>query len=237
MKLLDELISSLSDKDEVVRDVRVGVTWSGVLSRNLGLAKTEQTAHVSGVKDVGKLIGKSALELAEYSKSWNLLEAGIGIAALNSLMEPEGNTLNVLDFIIEKGRGKKIAMVGHFPRTDEIRESAQDLWIIEKMPKLGDFPDTAAEHLIPLADIVAITGATLINKSLQRLLELSRGYTIVFGPSVPMSPVLFNWGVDMIGGSKVVDTENALLKISQGINNVPQLKKELQFLTMTKVSD
>jgi len=152
-------------------------------------------------------------------------------------MEPEGNTLNVLDFIIEKGRGKKIAMVGHFPRTDEIRESAQDLWIIEKMPKLGDFPDTAAEHLIPLADIVAITGATLINKSLQRLLELSRGYTIVFGPSVPMSPVLFNWGVDMIGGSKVVDTENALLKISQGINNVPQLKKELQFLTMTKVSD
>jgi hypothetical protein len=234
MGLLDELIFSLSHGDEKVKDVRVGVTWIGVLSRNLGLAKTYPASHGFKVKDVGRLIGKSALELAEYSKSWNLMEAGIGVAALNSLIEPKGDKINVLDFIIEQGRGKKVAMVGHFPRVEEIRKAASELWVLEKNPKPLDFPDTAADYLIPQADIVAITGSALINKSLEHLLELSQGYTIVFGPSAPMSEVLLHRGVDMIGGTKVVNVESALLKISQGGNGVPQFKEEFEFLVMKR---
>ncbi len=234
MGLLDELISSLSHSDEKVKDVRVGITWTGVLSRNLGMAKTYPAPHGFKVKGAGRLIGKSALELAEYSRSWNLIEAGIGVAALNSLIEPKGEKINVLDFIIEQGRGRKIAMVGHFPRTDEIREVAQELWVLEKNPQLGDFPDTAADYLIPQADIIAITGSALVNKSLEHLLELSQGYTIIFGPSAPMSEVLLHWGVDMIGGTKVIDAESALLKISQGGNSVPQFKEELEFLVMKR---
>jgi len=234
MRLLDELISSLSNSDEKVKDVRVGISWIGVLSRNLGLAKTYLPPHGFKVKDAGRLIGKSALELAEYSKSWNLIEAGIGVAALNSLIEPTGEKINVLDFIIGKGKGRKICMVGHFPRMEEIREAAQELWVLEKTPQPGDFPDTAAEYLIPQADIVAITGSALVNKSLQRLLELSQGYTIVFGPSAPMSEVLLDWGVNMIGGTRVINLESALLKISQGGNMVPQFKREFEFLVMRR---
>jgi len=198
------------------------------------MAKTYPAPHGFKVKDAGRLIGKSALELAEYSRSWNLIEAGIGVAALNSLIEPKGDKINVLDFIIEQGRGKKIAMVGHFPRTGEIREVAQELWVLEKAPQLGDFPDTAADYLIPQADIVAITGSALVNKSLEHLLELSQGYTIVFGPSAPLSSVLFDWGVDMIGGTKVINAQSTLLKISQGGNSVSQFKGEFEFLVMKR---
>jgi uncharacterized protein len=234
MTLLDELISSLGHSKEKVKDVRVGVTWIGVLSRNLGLAHTYPSPHGAEIKDVGRLIGKSVLELAEYARSSNPLEAGIGIAAMNSLIEHQGEKLNILDFIAEQGKGKKIAMVGHFPRIAGIKKVAGELWILEKNPQPGDLPDTEAEHYIPQADIVAITGSALANHSLQHLLELSKGYTIVFGPSTPLSPVLFNWKVDMIGGTRVVNPEAMLLKISQGVNMVSQFKNEIEFLTMKK---
>jgi hypothetical protein len=234
MTLVDELISSLGHSEEKVKDVRVGVAWIGVLSRNLGLSHAYLPPYGSWAEDADRLIGRSALELAEYARSLNQFEAGIGIAAINSLIEPKGEKLNILDFISEQGKGKKIAMVGHFPRIDGIKKVAKELWILEKKPRPGDLPETEAMHYIPQADIVAITGSAIINNSLQYLLGLSRGYTIVFGPSTPLSPVLFNWNVDMIGGTKVVRPEVMLLKISQGVNIVAQFKNELEFLTMKK---
>ncbi len=231
---LDELISSLGHTEAKVRDIRVGLVCIGVLSRHLGLAHACLQPHGSSVRDAGRLIGKSALELAEYARSSNPIEAGIGVAAINSVIEPRGEKLNVIDFLVEQGRGKKIAMVGHFPRADAVKQVAGQLWVLEKNPRPGDFPDTEASNLIPQADVVAITGSTLANGSLQSLLELSRGYTIVFGPSTPLSPVLFNWGVDMIGGTKVTNPDAVLLKISQGGNSVCQFKDDLEFLAMRR---
>jgi hypothetical protein len=39
---------------------------------------------------------------------------------------------------------------------------------------------------------------------------------IVLGPTTPLSPVLFDYGVDMVSGTKVVDVEAVLRCISQG---------------------
>ncbi len=231
--ILDDLITSLGDSDARVRDVRVGLNTIGVLSRHLGLAHASPAPR-SGVRDAGQLIGRSALELAEYARSSNPVEAGIGLAAINSLIAPQGETLNAIDFLIEQGRGKKIAMVGRFPRAAAVEQAAGELWVLEKDPRPGDFPESEAPGIIPRADIVAITGATLANGSLQRLLELARGYTVVFGPSTPLSPVLFDWGVDLIGGTRVTDPEAILLRISQGGNSVCQFKDCLDFLALRK---
>jgi uncharacterized protein (DUF4213/DUF364 family) len=232
--LLDELISSLGHSEAKVRDVRVGVVSIGVLSHHLGLAHACPQPHRSTVRDAGRLIGKNALELAEYARSSDPIEVGIGVAAINSLIEPRGEKLNVMDFLIEQGKGKTIAMVGHFPRADAVKQVAGQLWVLEKDPRPGDFPESEAANIIPQADIVAITGSTLANGSLQSLLELSRGYTIVFGPSTPLSPVLFDWGVDMIGGTRVTNPDAILLKISQGGNSVCQFKDDLEFLAMRR---
>jgi hypothetical protein len=59
-----------------------------------------------------KLTGKTAIELAEYAKSWNMIEAGIGLAAINSLIETRGKNINVLDFLLEDADGKKIVQGG-----------------------------------------------------------------------------------------------------------------------------
>jgi uncharacterized protein (DUF4213/DUF364 family) len=170
----------------------------------------------------------------DYLKSWNMIEAGIGLAAVNSMIAPRGKELNVTDFLLENGVGKKIAMVGHFPMVNDLRKVADELWVFERQPQKGDLPDTAAEHLIPQADIVAITSSTIVNKSLERLLELSQGFTIVLGPSTPMSEVLFDYGVDMIAGIRVTDEARMMAKIAQGGGKVKQFKDVIEFLVMER---
>lgn len=177
---------------------------------------------------------KTALELAEYAKSWNMIEAGLGLAAINSLIEPKGEKLNVFDFLVENAKGKKIAMIGHFPKADEVKlkKRAEKLWIIEKQPRRGDLPDTAAEYSLPKADMVLITSSAIINKSIERLLELSEGFTILAGPSTPMSPILFDYGVDMLAGIKVVDNKCMMRKIAEGVGRVKQFEDVIEFLVM-----
>ena len=77
-----------------------------------------------------------------------------------------------------------------------------------------------ADNLIPQADVVAITGTSLTNHTLDHLLELcSQGaYVILLGDTAPLSPILFDYGVYAISGTKVVNPELALRCVSQGAN-------------------
>ena len=241
MALLDDILKELEDKrDYRVRDVRVGLRWTAVVSRNCGLGYTFETPRETGVRDVGKLTQKSALELAEYAKSWNLTEASIGVAAINSLINPKGKNcknFDALKNLIEIGKNKNIAMVGHFPHSEEIRASAKNLWIIEKNPSPGDYTSEAADHLIPRADIAVITGTALINKSMKRFLKLcgkNKAYTIILGPSTVMSPVLFSYGADMLAGCRVIEVDNMLKKVSQGVGLVKEFKEDIEFVVMEK---
>jgi len=221
VKILDDLISSLGE-DSVVREVYSCVFWTAVVSRNCGLASTFREEHPShgAVRGVGRLRGKSALELAQYAKSDNLLEASIGMATINSLIDVDETkcvTENALDILAEKGRGKNIAIVGHFPWIPKLRKLAGKLWVLEQRLQAGDLPAQAAEEILPQADVVAITGTSLINHTAEKLLELSKGsFIVMVGPTSPLSPVLFDWGIDVISGTKVIEPEKAICSISEG---------------------
>jgi uncharacterized protein (DUF4213/DUF364 family) len=133
MKILEELLSSLKE-DSIVREVHVCVFWTAVLSKNCGLASTLHEGHPYHkiVRDPGKLRGKSALELAEYAKSDRLLEASIGMAAINSLIDIDETrciTKNAFDILAEKGSGKNIAIVGHFPWIPKLKKIARNLFV------------------------------------------------------------------------------------------------------------
>jgi len=50
------------------------------------------------------------------------------------------------------------------------------------------------------------------------LAEKGSGKNIVMvGPTSPLSPILFDYGVDVIGGSNVVDPEKTIRSISEGV--------------------
>jgi hypothetical protein len=221
MKILDDLISSLNE-DSPVREIYVCVFWTAVLSRHCGLASTfhEEHPYHRPVKDVGNLTGKSALELAEYARSDNVLEASIGMTAINSLIDiDEARCVeeNAFDILAREGNDKKIAIVGHFPWISKLRAVAKKLWVIEQRPEDGELPAEAAESILPQADVVGITGASFINHTVEKLLELSQGsFTVMVGPTSPLSPVLFDYGVDVVAGVNVVEPEKVIRCISEG---------------------
>ncbi|MDY6881129.1 MAG: DUF364 domain-containing protein [Desulfatiglans sp.] len=224
MKILDDLISDLNFEASV-RDIRQGVFHTAVLTRNCGLAATVPRDALRQqppmVKDPGFLLYKGAKELAQMAYSPSILEAAIGVATINSLIEIEVDScieLNASELIMEKGEGKRIAVVGHFPFIPRIRKTAKELWVIEKNPKEGDFGEAEADNLIPMADVVAITGTSLTNHTLEHLLALcdSRAFVVVVGGSAPLSSVLFDYGIDAVSGTKVIDSDLALSCVSQG---------------------
>jgi len=224
MKILDDLLNTLR-QGEIVKDIRQGPFQTAVLTYSCGLASTlyDYGYHHGDapVKEAGRLIGKEALEIAQMAYSPGLLEAAIGMAAINSLLEvDEGHclSLNAGDLLASKGKNKKIALIGHFPFVAELRRVAKELWVIEQHPQEEDFAEDKAESLIPQADVVGITGSAFTNHTVEHLLSLCRpeAYVIILGPTTPLSPVLFNYGVDAISGTKVVNSEAVLRCVSQG---------------------
>jgi len=224
VKILDDLIGSL-EGDALTREVRVGPFWTAVWSRGCGLASTTGPRdHEHGatfVHDAGGLAGRSARELARLAYSDSPLEAGIGLAAMNSLLDVDEARcveLNAAELLIDRGRGKKVALVGHFPFVPALREAAGRLWVIELHPQPGDVGAEEAETIVPQADIVAITGSAFINHTMEPLLSLCwpETFVVVLGPSTPLSPVLFDYGVDVISGTRVVDPVRALRCASEG---------------------
>lgn len=225
MKVLEDLISALNTEAKV-RDIRMGLFHTAVLTRNCGLAATLprdalRQEQPSAIREPGHLANKGALELARMACSESLLEAAIGMATINSLLEvndEECLELNASELIAEKGKGKKVAIVGHFPFIPKLREIVKELWVIEKNPREGDFAEVEAENLIPRADVVGITGTAFTNHSIEKLLRLCRpeAYVVILGDTAPLSQVLFDYGIDAISGTKVIDPEMALRCVSEG---------------------
>jgi uncharacterized protein (DUF4213/DUF364 family) len=242
MKIINDLLSTL-DYQSVVKDVRMGPFWTAVLTRNCGLASTphvpdhHSTHLLVPVKDAGHLMEKVALGLTRMARSDSELEAAIGIATINSLIETEETRcieLNAADFIQEQGRDKRVAIVGHFPFVQRLRETTKELWVIEKSPRGTDLAESEAQNIIPKADVVAITGSAFVNHTIEDLLRLckSKALVIVLGPSTPLSPILFEYGIDVISGIKVVDPETVLLYVSQGATF--QQMRGVRLLTMKR---
>jgi uncharacterized protein (DUF4213/DUF364 family) len=224
MGVLDDLLLSLT-VDAPVQEVRTCVHWTAVVGRSCGLASSiVGEAHSHGhqsVRGVGELHRRTARELAELARSERLLEASIGVAAINSLIDvPQERCveLNAEDWLAERGRGKSVAIIGSFPFVSRLRERVGTLWVLEKRPGEGELTADEASRILPRADVVAITGTALINHTLDELLDLCRPETsvMVLGPSTPLSPILFDHGVDVVSGTLVVDTDLVLTLIGQG---------------------
>jgi uncharacterized protein (DUF4213/DUF364 family) len=219
--VLGDIISSLSE-DSVVREVHTCVFWTAVLSKHCGLASTLHERHPERrpVRNAGSLTELSALGLAQYARSDSVLEASIGMAAINSLIDIDETRCvgeNAFDVLARKGRNRNVAIVGHFPWIPNLRKVAGTLWVIEQRPQEGDLPAEAAEEVLPQADVVGITGTSFENHTIDRLLHLSKNsFVVILGPTTPLSPVMFDYGVDMLAGTKVVEPDKTIRSISQG---------------------
>ena len=224
MRLIDELLESIAHLDYPVKEVCVGLHWTVVESRFTGMAHTYKTGNKVELESSGDLMGKGALELACRLRSWEPLEASLGVAAVNSLIEPAGRPGNVFEHILGLAAGKTVTVIGRFPSNQRIAQVAGRVHFLEMQPRDGELPPYACEEVIPESDVVVITATALINKTLPRLLELSRhGRAIVLGPSTPMNDVLFRHGADILAGVRVIDTGALISSVMQGVKSFKKL--------------
>ncbi|MCC7206563.1 MAG: DUF364 domain-containing protein [Anaerolineae bacterium] len=239
MPVLEDLLSSVSAgaSPAPAQDVRVGLYWTAVHGPRLGLAATlsdRACCFAADVDGAGYLHRRTVNELALLLRDMHPLARSIGLAALNALIaatvdECSGSETNARDVLLERGRGKTVVTVGHFPFTDALRNVAARLWVLELDPGPGDHPAEAAPDLIPQADVIGLTASTLMNGTFDALSRLfpPDALVVMLGPSTPLSPVLFDHGVHMLGGALVDDPAAVLHFVGQGasLHRVPGLRR------------
>jgi uncharacterized protein (DUF4213/DUF364 family) len=247
MSLLEELLSQIQVGE--VRDVSIGLHWTAVRVQvggedRCGLASTLRGAHDHGglvqVPQAGELTelgGRDLAQLVLERKRPTL--ASVGVAALNALLprppEEELVEINAEHVLAEKGRGRRGAIVGHFPFVPRIRDVFEEFWVIEQDPGPGEWPPEAATDLLPKSDVIAITGMSLTNHTLEGLLSLcpEEALVMVLGPSTPLSPLLYAYGVDILSGSVVSQIDAVVRAVRQGANFRQVHRAGVRLVTMT----
>lgn len=163
-------------------------------------------------------------------KSWNLEEASFGLAAVNAFYNTHARLAALGAALPEGGHyadgldvtGLTVGIVGHMRGPEGLREKAKQVYVLERSPRPGDYPDPACELLLPRCDLVIITGSSLINKTLPRLLSLCQNaYTILTGPSVPLCPALLDLGIDRLSGLVVTQREAMTAHVRQSTPGNP----------------
>ena len=213
-----------------VKDYCIGNHWI-FLEAECGFGMSMATHGGSGTLSLGEQpLHMTLRDVACLATSWNFMEASVGVAALNAWysygervkeagmkIEAKG-TNDAFDLYKRICTGKKVTVVGHFPLVERLADDCK-LTVLEREPQAGDTPDPACEYLIPHQDVSFMTGITLTNKTLSRLLQLASSgdsSVIMVGPSVVPAPVLYGYGVDCMAGSVITDPERARAAILHG---------------------
>ena len=248
MGLTQDILQTLPEGDVV--EVRIGTHWTAVVVEVLGEVRcglastlTESLDHHRhpDVPQAGLLETYPAFELAKLIHSDRPCLKSVATATINGLL-PKGSWLgvekNAEEVIRTRGAAKEVVVIGRFPFTEALRSEVGNLYILEQNPQGKELPQEAAPDVLPQADLVAITGMTFINGTIEGLIQLCRkdALVLILGPSTPLSPVLFDYGVDLLSGSIVTDIDRVLHAASQGAN-FRQLHKTGVFLvTLNKTA-
>ncbi len=229
LALYDALIGGVTSDAPVTGTVG-GDCWAMVsAAEGAGLGMMTAGESIPAIYPDG-LAGLPLKEAAKAAAGWNLREASFGLAAANAFYntparmaalgcyEPIKNYPTVgLDLT-----GMTVGLVGHMHGSPELWAQARQVYILERAPKPGDYPDSACDWLLPRCDLVLITGSTLINKTLPHILDLcENAYTILLGPSVPMCPALLDFGIDRLAGMAVTDCAGLAEHVRGSVHGSP----------------
>jgi uncharacterized protein (DUF4213/DUF364 family) len=242
--VIEDLLRSLPARPIGLRDVRIGAFWTVVWTElGAGMAATQQDSTAphgeSLVRWAGDLLTRSAQELADLLRSGSPMEASLGMAAVNALLtvdERELTDRNAAEVLVERGAGKRVAVVGHFPFVARLGRVARHLDVLELRPGPGELPSEEAGAVLPQADVVALTGTSLLNRTFDTLVAHCRpdAFVLVLGPTTPLASRLFDHGIDMIAGARVTEPAVALAVAGQGA--IFRQMQGIQLVTMVKAT-
>jgi uncharacterized protein (DUF4213/DUF364 family) len=205
----------------------------------------------------GKLHGRPALDLAKEALGDHGIRRALGIAAMNALADtcwrrrprPETELRLGIDAFdaTEIRPGHKVVVVGAFvPFLRELKRRYQPFLVLEKDPatlkpeELPFFrPANEAPTVVPEADVLLITGTTLINDTLGGLLRLAKpaARVTIVGPTVSLLPDAFlRRGADILGTVRITAPDEFLETLAEGGSGYHFLGRSAQKVVLVKRS-
>lgn len=228
-QLYDRLVARARSTERVER-VLLGLSWSVAQVRTHGLCFSPIDPPRT-LTFPGTLAGRPVAELAAWCRSFDPCEAVVGCAVINALINDEANPclerseplassapphLRVFAHFRDQVRGGAVVVVGRYPGLEEIWAD-QKYVCLERRVCAGVLPDTAAEYVLPGADWVFLTASAIANKTLPRLLELSRRATVILmGPSLPWIEEWADYGVHYLAGVAIREPERLWAVAGEG---------------------
>lgn len=167
---------------------------------------------------------RPAVELLKLLESERSLERALGLATANALAVTEKRDYLSGDILgnLQVRLSDKVAMAGDFrPLEPLLRSQCAELKILELKTDGNDglIPFEQAENVIPYSDITIVTGAAIVNGTLDKVLEMAQGCreTAVLGPSTPLCPEAFaGTPVTMLSGNLITDADLILRTAAEG---------------------
>ncbi|MFN8420366.1 MAG: DUF364 domain-containing protein [Anaerolineae bacterium] len=215
--------------DWCVSDVYVGANWLLSLlthpdgSQRAGVATAPLQIDAGSPYQIGHYrMDEDACVIARLLLSDDPAAAGIGLATINALNQPEEGAFVLADaanWLTERCQDRNVAIFGRFPFIDaEVRPFARQVWVFEQQPHPDEFDSSAISVVLPQAELVAVTGSALVNHSIDLILPQIKpeSTVILLGPSTPLSPQLFDCGIDAMFGVRVIDLTSLIDSVVNG---------------------
>jgi uncharacterized protein (DUF4213/DUF364 family) len=185
----------------------------------------------------GKLSGRPAKELLKETAAASGIRRAVGVATMNALAHmcwqrrahPDADLRIGVDAYdaADIRPGEQVVVVGAFvPFLKSLKRAHQPFTVLEMDPatlKPDELPyfrpaDQAAD-VLPSADVVLITGTTLVNDTIEHLLALCRpdARVVMVGPTVGLLPDAFlHRGVAVLGGVRITAPDAFLDVLAEG---------------------
>jgi len=225
-----------------IADACIGVYLTAIRlsDGSCGVASTDTSPHPPCSKenrDFGeftpsKITGRRVIDLLGADNRVTALDS-LKIAALNAIsmqLLPASGYRIVEDKdpvdLIDLNSEKTVTLVGGFPSyIKRISETKNKLYVLEldenflgKEQKKYYVPASDFTKILPVSDIIVITGCTLVNNTIDDLISAIplNAQVVVSGPSSSLLPdILFENKVSIIGATRITDPDMAFAVAAQ----------------------
>ncbi len=227
-KLCSELIKYLPNNLKIV-DSCVGIKYtctvvSDGVRRSIGVAYTplEDIVHAEE-----KVPEPRFDNMCSLISSVDPIKKALGLSIMNAISQ---YLVNERTLIKERNLIKYlritpkdyVVIVGYMePLVKEVRKFTKNLYVLERNPAIrrDGLSDIAAWRVLPKATKVIISGAVLVNDTLDMILELSENADekVITGPTAQLLPYLFfNIGLTGVASLRITDVDKAARAVRLG---------------------
>ncbi len=223
-----EALASERIGDRRVADVRIGLRYTAVALEDggLGLALTFLDGWERSCRalDPGScLVGEPGVDLLPGLSSDMPVEAALGLACVNAVFNRPGvgRPGDVLERVAPRPEDR-VVMVGHFmPIQRRLQGAVASLEVFERKAERAEGVRPADEVFaaLPGADVALITATSLLNHSLEPILEAAEGcrQVALLGASTPLVPEAFaHTPVSLLSGVTVSQGDAVMRTVSAG---------------------